>query len=205
MTPEIGIIYIMTNVEMPNVIKIGRTDNLERRMKEMFTTSIPVKFECYFAVRVNDPAKIERKIHQGLDSDRVSPNREYFYTSKEQAKSLLEIAVVMGGEEVTPTSNETDLNEDQVLENAKKRRARFNFEMLDISPGTELTFKKDSSIKCSVVNATQVEFRGTTMSLSASAELVLAELGYDWAAVQGPIWWCIDSRSLDEIRRQEFS
>ena len=90
------VVYILTNEGMPEVVKIGITDNLERRVKELDNTSTPLPFECFYAVEVEDAQSIERKIHQGLDEYRVRQNREFFYCSPEIAKSLLEIAEVMG-------------------------------------------------------------------------------------------------------------
>ena len=95
------IVYILTNESMPDMIKIGITDNLERRMKELDNTSTPLPFECYYAVEVQDAKVIEKKIHEGLDDKRVRQNREFFNTSPEQAKAILEIAEVMGGKNVT--------------------------------------------------------------------------------------------------------
>ena len=46
---------------MPDTIKIGITDNLERRMKELDNTSTPLPFECYYAVEVQDAKVIEKK------------------------------------------------------------------------------------------------------------------------------------------------
>ena len=65
------IIYILTNQSMPDTIKIGITDNLERRMRELDNTSTPLPFECYYAVEVQDAKVIEKKIHEGLDDKRV--------------------------------------------------------------------------------------------------------------------------------------
>tara|TARA_B100001964_G_C14056231_1_gene519313 strand:+ start:63 stop:590 length:528 start_codon:yes stop_codon:yes gene_type:complete len=91
------IVYILTNQSMPDTIKIGITDNLERRIRELDNTSTPLPFECYYAVEVENASDIEKKIHDGLDDKRVRNNREFFNTTPEQAKSILEIAEVMGG------------------------------------------------------------------------------------------------------------
>ena len=55
------IVYILTNQSMPDTIKIGITDNLERRMRELDNTSTPLPFECYYAVEVQDAKAIEKK------------------------------------------------------------------------------------------------------------------------------------------------
>src|SRR5210317_1444262 len=96
------IVYILTNQSMPDTIKIGITDNLDRRVKELDNTSTPLPFECYYAVEVENASLIERKIHEGLDDKRVRQNREFFNVSPEQAKSILEIAEALGGKNVTP-------------------------------------------------------------------------------------------------------
>ena len=54
------IVYILINQSMPDTIKIGITDNLERRMRELDNTSTPLPFECYYAVEVQDAKVIEK-------------------------------------------------------------------------------------------------------------------------------------------------
>ena len=181
------IVYILTNQSMPDTIKIGITDNLERRMRELDNTSTPLPFECYYAVEVQDAKVIEKKIHEGLDDNRIRQSREFFNTSPEQAKAILEIAEVMGGKNVTPTEDVVETPQDkQALENARKKRSKFNFNMINIVPGTILEFSKDKSITCEVIDDTKVKFRGQTTSLSASANTILREMGYDWEQAHGP-------------------
>ena len=45
---EYGIVYLLTNPYMPGLVKIGMTkqEDLEKRMKELYTTGVPVAFEC---------------------------------------------------------------------------------------------------------------------------------------------------------------
>ena len=92
-----AIVYILTNECMPETIKIGTTENLEQRMKQLDNTSVALPFECYYAVEVSDASLIEKKMHQGLDDCRIRNYREFFRITPEQAKSILGIAEVMGG------------------------------------------------------------------------------------------------------------
>ena len=143
------IVYILTNQSMPDTIKIGITDNLERRMKELDNTSTPLPFECYYAVEVQDAKVIEKKIHEGLDDKRIRQSREFFNSTPEQAKEILEIAEVMGGKTVTSTADIVETPQDkQALENTRKNRKRFNFDIIDIKPGTVLNFVQDNTITC---------------------------------------------------------
>ena len=197
------IVYILTNECMPETIKIGVTDNLEQRIRQLDNTSVALPFECFYAVEVPDAFAIEKKMHQGLDDYRIRQNREFFNTTPENAKSLLEIAELMGGKNITPNEVFAETELDKIaLEKVKKVRQRFNFDMLGIEKGTILKFKKDPSITCEVHDDTKVIFRGEVVSLSKSADTVLSELGYDWSAVQGPRWWCIENRTLSELRHE---
>lgn len=191
---------------MPDVIKIGITDNLERRMRELDKTGTPLPFECYYAVQIEDKAAalIEKKIHEGFDDKKVRYNREFFYTTPEQAKSILEIASIMGGKDVTPKEDVVETPQDkQALDEARKKRKKFNFEMLDIKPGTTLQFLKDNSITCLVYNGTQVKFREKITSLSNSADIILKEMGYDWGSVHGPGYWLHNGKTLYDLRTEK--
>jgi len=197
------IVYILTNQCMPDIVKIGITDNLDRRVKELDNTSTPLPFECFYAVEVEDATKIEKKLHQGLDDCRVRQNREYFYTTPERAKSLLQIAEIMGGRNVTPTEDIVETSQDkEALDKARKNRVRFNFQMLDIQPGTILQFKKDNAITCEVIDDTKVKFRDEVTSLTNSADIIIKEMGYDWTAVGGPTWWCYKGETLYNLRKE---
>ena len=200
-----NIVYIFINQSMPDMVKIGITDNVERRVKELSgSTGVPLPFECYYAVKVSEDAKkLEKKIHEGFDKQRVRREREFFYTSPENAKSILELLEIMGGENVTPKEDIVENQEEkQALDEARKLRKRFNFSMLDIKPGEILKFKKDNSIVCEVHDETQVKFRDKVTSLSNSADIILKEMGYEWLSVQGPRWWVYEGKTLSELRNE---
>tara|TARA_A100000164_G_C21682891_1_gene665243 strand:+ start:116 stop:694 length:579 start_codon:yes stop_codon:yes gene_type:complete len=190
---------------MPDLIKVGITEDLERRMKELDKTGTPLPFECFYAVEIDESLapKIEKKIHEGFDDKRLRQNREFFSATPEQAKSILEIAEIMGGKDVTPKEDIVETPQDkQALENAKKQRSKFNFQMIDLQPGTILKFRKDETITCEVHDDTKIKFRDKITSLSNAAEIILKEMGYDWSAYQGPIWWMYEGRNLRDIRRE---
>lgn len=195
------IVYILTNECMPDTIKIGVTDVLEQRVKQLDNSSVALPFQCYYAVEVDNASVIEKKLHKGLDDCRIRQNREFFNTTPEQAKSLLGIVEVMGGKNVTPTIDIVESPQDhEALKRARKNRERFNFQILGIDVGTSLEFRKDVTITCEVVDDTQVRFRDEVMSLSKSADIVLREMGYEWTSVRGTIWWCLNGETLHELR-----
>ena len=75
---EYGIVYLLTNPVMPGLVKIGMTtqEDIDKRMKELYTTGVPVPFECQFACKVKkgDCAKIEKAIRS-----RTLPRCPLFY------------------------------------------------------------------------------------------------------------------------------
>ncbi|MCH9853336.1 MAG: GIY-YIG nuclease family protein [Alphaproteobacteria bacterium] len=188
---------------MPDTVKIGITGNLEARIKQLDNTSTPLPFECYYAIKIDSALTqtIEKQLHELFDDERVRPNREFFNLSAEKAKCSLKIVEIMGGINVTPTDIIVENPQDkQALDNARKKRQKFEFAMLDIQPNTILTFRKDNTITCEVVDNTKVNFRGEITSLSNSADIILKEMGHDWSP-SGTIWWCLNGKTLDEMRR----
>tara|TARA_B110000977_G_scaffold172208_1_gene224430 strand:- start:4 stop:609 length:606 start_codon:yes stop_codon:yes gene_type:complete len=196
-----AIVYILTNESMPDTIKVGITENLDRRVRELDNTSTPLPFECYYAVEVENASVIEKKIHEGLDDKRVRQNREFFNATPEQAKAILEIAEVMGGKNVTPKEDIVETPQDkQALENARKKRGRIDyFGILGIQKGTTLTFSKDENITCVVSDNGKIIFRDKETTLSGSALLVTNEMGYDWGQVQGAGYWCYQGKTLRDL------
>jgi len=190
---------------MPDTIKIGITDNLERRIKELDNTSTPLPFECYYAVEVENASAIEKKIHIGLDDKRIRHNREFFNATPESAKAILEIAEEMGGKNVTPKEVIAETDQDkQALSEAKKRRGRIDyFGILGIEKGTVLTFSKDESITCVVSENGKVIFKDKEVTLSGSALEITNEMGYDWGQVQGSGYWCYNGKTLRDLVQEK--
>ncbi len=193
-----GIVYILTNQAHPDYIKIGKTSNLEQRLKSLDTTGVPLPFECYYAIEVDDMSRVEKLLHQSFDKYRVRNNREFFELLPENAKSALKLT---NGKDVTPKDDIVETIDDQkALNKARNQRKRFSFNLINIQPGTELTFSKDENQKCKVIDDRLVEFRGEEMTLSGSALVVINELGYDWSQIHGPAYWEYQGKSLHNLR-----
>ena len=199
-----AIVYILTNESMSDIIKIGITDNLSRRLRELDNTSTPLPFECFYAVEVDDAKAIENLLHEAFDDKKVRKRREFFYCTPEQAKSALKIAETMGGKDVTPTEVVVETEQDrQALDNAKKRKGRVDyFGILGINAGETLTFSKDNSITCEVGDNGQVLFRGEPTTLSGSELTIVSEMGYNWQQVRGAGYWCYKGTTLLDLYQQ---
>ena len=197
-------VYILTNESMPDIIKIGITDNLLRRLKELDNTSTPLPFECFYALEVEDAQSIEKLFHEAFDDKRVRQNREFFNCPPEQAKSALKIAEKMGGRDVTPKEVVVETEQDrQALDSAKKKKGRVDyFGVLGINDGEILTFSKDQTITCEVKENGQVLFRDELTSLSGSALIIVSEMGYNWQQVRGAGYWCYKGTTLLDLYQQ---
>jgi len=193
-----NVVYVLTNPSIPDIVKIGRTTDLESRMRSLYNTSIPVPFECYFACTVEDANYEERQIHDAFDDFRVNPNREFFRVNPERIVSILDMVMI---EDVTPKE---DIVEDEIdqrsLDKENTIRSRFNFDMVGIPVGSKLEFVKDKDITATVVDNHKINFNGKVMALSKSALEILHGMGFMWRKVSGPTLWSYDGETLHERR-----
>src|SRR2546430_9447838 len=96
-----GIIYILINPAMPNLLKIGFTaqEDVKSRMAQIYTSGVPLPFECIYAARVKDHEKVEKALHIAFGPDRVNPKREFFEIDPAQAIAIIKLLEI---EDVTP-------------------------------------------------------------------------------------------------------
>jgi hypothetical protein len=203
LTGSPGIVYVMINEAMPGYVKIGKTEDLDRRLTELDWTNIPLPFECFYAARVANPTFVEQQLHEAFGDFRVRARREFFKVSPERvvaALRLAEIETVRPGSSAEPEAANSDVAQD--LQEVRERRARFNFNMVGIPVGAVLTFTRDSSVTAIVVDASHVTFNGQVTSLSEAARLALLAKGLSWSAVQGPRFWQFEGEILEERRRR---
>ena len=125
-----NIVYVLTNAAMPGIVKIGMTERpyVQQRMNELYSTGVPLPFECVIARRIDDreASEIETALHTAFGPDRVNPSREFFEIDIERVRAILQ---VMPGEDVTPGGNEQTSEQSTDREAAsefKKRQARTN-------------------------------------------------------------------------------
>jgi len=76
-----GYIYVLSNAAMPGLLKIGQTRRDPfQRARELQTTGVPFPFRVEAAVRVGDPAEVERRLHKRFSDVRQTVGREFFRT-----------------------------------------------------------------------------------------------------------------------------
>lgn len=204
---EYGIVYLLTNPVMPGLVKIGMTaqEDIDKRMKELYTTGVPVPFECAYACRVNkkDCARIEKALHLAFSPQRINANREFFRIQVEQAKAILEL---FHHEDVTESVSEeiqNDLTDDDKAASSKvkSKRPSLNFYEMGLKKGDLLLWKDDPAISVVIESERKVLYKGEEVSLSAlSAQLK----GYSVKHISPCPCWIYNDRLLDEIYNETY-
>lgn len=192
------IIYVLTNQAMPGYVKIGKTTRgLEQRIAELSrSTSIPFPFECHFACIVENAHVAEQLLHHVFGGNRANPKREFFMIDPERAVSALKLWRI---EEITISNDIVETQEDKIaLNQARERLSKFNFEMVKIPIGAELTFSRDSTKKAVVIDNNHIEFEWVETSLSLSAQKLLK-----YARIpQWTLYWMYEWETLTERRKR---
>ena len=133
-----GIVYCLVNQAMPDHIKIGKTSNLEQRLRSLDNTSVPLPFECVLALEVEDPERVETLLHQTFHDQRTRSTREFFEVGPQRVIAAMQLT---GGRDVTPATLAAEDEESrQAVEKSRSRRERFNFEMVGIPVGADVAF-----------------------------------------------------------------
>lgn len=91
----VDIVYVLTNEAMPGLIKIGCTNvDLAARIKQLYSTGVPLPFELFYACEVKDGPSVEGKLHDAFGDHRISKSREFFRLAPERAKAALSLAEI---------------------------------------------------------------------------------------------------------------
>lgn len=111
-----GYVYILTNVSLPGMIKVGRTLRDSRsRAREFFTTGLPTPFQVAFEIFSDEHEKLEADFHQELHDFRISNNREFFKYPLDKAITLLQKL------NSPPASNESVFQAEDIFESLKQK------------------------------------------------------------------------------------
>lgn len=201
---NLGIVYVLTNPAMPGLVKIGKTarESVDARLRELYSTGVPVPFECAYAGRIEDEGKVEKAFHLAFGPYRINSRREFFKIEPEQAIALLEIMVV---ENVTPEiqkeADRIDAGSIGAAKQLKSRRPVQNFVEMGIPLGSKLEFRDEPEKTCEVVSGRRVKYVGEEYSLSALTQKLL-DLEY---TLQPSPYWLFEGRKLSEIYDETYN
>ena len=206
---NLGIVYVLTNQAMPGIVKIGMTtrNNIDERMRELFSTGVPVPFECAFACTVptSNCAKIEKALHTAFAPNRVHASREFFKITPTQAIAILELFDIK--QEITDEVNreiDDDLTgEDKASrENLKRqKRPNLNFIEMGIPVGAIITFGNEPGAEEAVISdEKRVRYNGEEYTLTA---LTRKLKNLDYSVAPTPHWY-FNGKSLADIYEETY-
>jgi hypothetical protein len=199
-----GIIYILTNPIMPGIIKIGKTtqEDVKVRMAQLYSTGVPVPFDCEYAAKVNNIDEVERALHTAFGPDRVNPKREFFEIEANQAITIIKLLEI---ENVSPlVEQEANVIDEVELDAGRvyaQKRPKMNFIEMNIPIGSELIFNNNGEV-ATVVSEKTVTFRDEETSLTNATRQALGE-GYAYNVAPGP-YWRFNGRKLRDIYNETY-
>lgn len=207
-----GVIYILSNPSFPEYVKIGYTDNLDRRLSDL-NRSAAVPFAFRVVATYETPHRLtDVELHRLIDTlnpdlraiDTVNGKKrtkEFYVMSEDDACTLLEaIAKISGTEKrfkrIKPSKQaQQDAKTASEVRN-EARRPAFKFSMVGIKPGEQVVFLKDPSVVATVLDDKHIEYDGETTSLSTLAARLLGQ-----KSVAGPQFFTYNGRVLADMRR----
>lgn len=209
-TENYGIVYVLTNPAMPDLVKIGMTtrNEIDSRMRELYSTGVPFPFECEYAckVLVYDCVKIEKALHIAFHPYRVNASREFFKILPEQAIAILKL--LDRGSDIT-SEVAAEIDEDIAVSDKvaaqrfkQNRRPPLNFREMGIPAGSKLQFAKDEqNIEVEVYADKKVLFNNQERSLTSVTQELL---GLDYN-VQPTPYWTYNGKSLTDIYDETYT
>ena len=198
-----GTVYVLTNPAIPNMVKIGKTTrNVELRLADLYSTGVPLPFECEYAAKVKDVDKTEKAFHTAFEPSRVNPRREFFNINPEQAIAVLELMAI---EDVTPAvQNEAKNIDIEAFVSAekfkKKRRPTLNYYEMGLKAGDILKFGRNEET-CAVLNGRQVSYEGEEWFLSNLTNKLLDRTG----PMDGSPYWYFNGKNLKDLYNETYS
>lgn len=100
-------VYLLSNDSIPGWVKIGRTNSIDRRLKELYNTSVPLPFSLVKSIITNtfeESSILENSIHNIIDT--INPSlrknteankREFFKMTSDEGKSVFQLVIKIMG------------------------------------------------------------------------------------------------------------
>ena len=159
-------------------------------------------------LEVENHIEAERLLHDAFGDHRVRKSREFFRVSAQRVIAAMRLTQ---GRDVTPQSDVLEDEESgRALEDSRKRRQKFNFEMVGITPGTVLHFGPSEGTEddgeprfiATVHSRRRILFEGEETSLTAAAAEIRGRLGLPQYWLSAANLWYVDGESLSDRRER---
>lgn len=169
-----GCVYILTNRAFrDNWVKIGRSSNLQERLRALSGTALPYAFDVHGLLYTARYKEVENLLHYVLgeiSKTRINKKREFFDVEPDKALETLRLLslCIEDAELVIPSeesseSSACDTEESTV--DARGRKNVFSFSAVGISVGDTVVFEP-ANIGVVVASDRQVEYEGKLYYLS---------------------------------------
>ena len=102
---EPGYVYILTNPSFrEDWVKIGKTINMEERLRTLYNTSLPLPFEVFATMKTAKYNEAEKLVHHYIErftNLRIEKKREFFNVKPEEALEIFrEVATLLDDAEI---------------------------------------------------------------------------------------------------------
>lgn len=200
-----GIVYVLTNSAMPGLAKIGMTtkEEVTSRLNQLYTTGVPVPFDCDYACQVKDCERVEDALHLAFGNTRVNPKREFFRIEPERVIAILKLLSL---QDVTPQiekeiSEGLDSTDKEAREDLRRsRRPPMNFKEMGIPSGAALLYR-DGNSQVTVADERHVNYKDQVCSLTAATRDIM---GLDYSVQPAP-YWTYNGKTLKVIYEETYS
>ena len=203
---NLGIVYVLTHPNMPGIVKIGMSErsDINKRLSELYNTSVPLPFNCEYACYVNkeDCRKLESAMHEAFRPQRINMNREFFKIEPSQAIAILNLFNLVDATAEVSKELDNDLTADDryAMEKTFKKRPMLNYFELGLHKGDVLVSKYDENIKCTVYDAKHVEYEGEVYTLTSLTKKLLNIP----TVIRATCYWRYNGRNLTEIYDDKY-
>jgi hypothetical protein len=177
-------LYIITNISMPNICKIGVTNDIEKRLRDLNKTSNPTRFQVYEKFEFENAEILEQRILQNFSDMRINRKREFLQIHPERICDFI-------------ADNKNIKPEKEVEVKGKfKKIGLFENDILKFKEGSQIY----NDITAVVGKGNSIIYNGKKTSLSKSAQKILKEkFDKNWKAVQGTIFWTFKGKTIREL------
>jgi len=186
-----GYVYIFTNPSFKeNWVKIGITDNIDRRLYELSqATGVPLPFEMYATMKTIKYKQAETMIHKTikiLAAGTRHIKKEFFNLEPEEAATIFKmIADIIDDAEFSYSKEMT--TEKAIAKNAveSKRKIVKTFYSMNLKDGNIIEFALDPQFKAEICGERLVMFEGKQWFLSPLTGELLKRIDKNLAVGSG--------------------
>lgn len=174
-------LYVITNISIPSLCKVGITKNLEKRLNDLNKTGVPTRFQVYESFELENADILEQEVLKHFADKRLNRLREFIEEHPERVCDFIR-------------ENKGKIKIEKETKN--------KFLKAGIPVGAKLHFTDGGiykDITATVLENGKIEYKGKEASLSPAAQQVLKKyFDKHWKAVQGTIYWSYQGKTVRE-------